>query len=228
MKIPIIINNRNLLTWPKKMIEVIKSFDNVGEIIIVDNESTYEPLLEWYEKKPCQIVFSKNNGQSCPWDINLPEKLNQKYYVVTDSDLDLSQTPKDCLTYIREKMEKYQEYSKIGLSLSNWDVSVDSPYHHFLRNWAINNWDTNSVVDGLLTGQIFDTTFGMYNLEKHPHSGKNCTTYSPYSANHIPWEITNQTIKNMKDVNFEFYYYLKNATSASSYKRFIGFENLYG
>jgi len=228
MKIPIIINNRNLLTWPSQMVEICKTFDEVGDIIIVDNKSTYEPLLEWYKTNPCEIIYSENYGQSCPWVLNLPNKLGSEYYVVTDPDLDLSQTPKDCLIYIREKLEKYTEYSKIGLSLYNWEVPQDSPYHHFLKTWSIVNWDSNSVIDGLLTNQLIDTTFGMYNINKGPNSGKNCSTFTPYSARHIPWEITNDTIMDMKNKNFEYFYYLSNATNASSYKNFIGFNNFYG
>ena len=227
MKIPIIINNRNLLSWPSLMLEQCKKFEDVGEIIIIDNGSTYEPLLEWYLSKPCEIIHTTNHGQSCPWIIELPKKLNSQFYVVTDPDLDLSETPKDCLQFIRDKMEMYSEYSKIGLSLSNWNVPDDSPYHHFLKTWSIKNWDEESVVDGLLTGQIFDTTFGMYDLNKSPHSGGNCTTYLPYSAKHLPWEISGAEIRDMKNKNFEFFYYLSNATNASSYKNFVGFNNFY-
>jgi len=227
MKIPIIINNRNLLTWPSKMVEDCKKFDDVGEIIIVDNGSTYEPLLEWYKTNPCEIIYTENYGQSCPWIIGLPQKIGSEFYVVTDPDLDLSQTPKDCLNFIKEKLLKYDDYSKIGLSLYNWEVPENSPYHHFLKTWSIVNWDSNSVVDGLLTSQPIDTTFGMYNINKGPNSGKNCTTYLPYSARHIPWELTNDVIRDMKNKNYEYYYYLSHATSASSIKNYIGFKNNY-
>ena len=75
MKIPIIINNCNLLEWPKKMIEDISTFEGVGEIIILDNGSTYEPLLEWYETKPCEIIKSEiNYGQYGPWQKNIPQR----------------------------------------------------------------------------------------------------------------------------------------------------------
>lgn len=227
MKIPIIINNRNLLSWPSQMVEMCKTFDEVGDIIIVDNGSTYEPLLEWYKTNPCEIIFTENHGQGSPWIINLPQRLEAKYYVVSDPDLDLIDTPKDCLLYLKEKMEKYQDYSKIGLSLINWQVPETSPYHHFLKTWSIVNWDKKSVFDGLLTNQLVDTTFAIYNKKKPPNSGKNCTTNFPYSARHIPWEITSDTIKKLKEVNYEFFYYLKHATGASSYKNFIGFSNFY-
>ena len=44
--ISVIINNRDLLTWTKAMVDKIKTLDNVGEIFILDNASTYKPLLE--------------------------------------------------------------------------------------------------------------------------------------------------------------------------------------
>ena len=99
MKIPVIINNRNLLTYPKQMFEDLKSFNDIGDITIVDNDSTYEPLLEWYETKPCEIIKTSNNGHLSPWLIDLPKKLTSEFYVVTDSDLDLSTTPKDSLLF---------------------------------------------------------------------------------------------------------------------------------
>jgi glycosyltransferase involved in cell wall biosynthesis len=225
MKIPVIINNRNLYTWPKNMVESLKTFDNIGEIIIVDNNSTYEPLLEWYKTNPCEIILlNENLGQSCPWMIGLPNKRKYTHYVVTDPDLDLTETPKDCLNILYEKLEKYSEYTKIGLSLSNYDVSLDSPYHHHLKRWSDYAWDKDTIEDGLLKKQIIDTTFGIYTSSRHPNNDKSCSLNSPYSAKHIPWEYTYEYLKNLKEENYEFYYYLENATSASSYRKFVSFD----
>jgi hypothetical protein len=225
MKIPIIINNRNLLTYPKKMVEDLKTFEGVGEIILLDNGSTYEPLIEWYNSNPCEIIKTSNNGHLSPWIIDLPKKLSSDFYVVTDPDLDLSETPKDSLVFLLEKLKSHTNYDKIGLSLKNWEVSIDSPYHQFLKDWSVINWDTNSIYDGLLVNQKIDTTFAMYHINKN-YAGQSCATYKPYSVNHIPWEFTSKTIMNMKEENYEYYYYLKNSNSSSSYKWFIGFDNL--
>ncbi len=59
MKIPIIINNFNLLTWPSKMLDVCKTFEDVGDLIIIDNNSTYEPLLV-YPKRVFNFSTRKN------------------------------------------------------------------------------------------------------------------------------------------------------------------------
>lgn len=202
------------------MLESLKTFEGIGELIIVDNDSTYEPLLQWYETKPCTIIKTKNCGHLSPWINKIPEQLGCKYYIVSDPDLDLSETPKDCILYLLNKLQNNKSFDKIGLSLKNWNVSEDSPYHKFLQNWAIKNWDTNRVFDGLLIDQQIDTTFAIYDIDKNPR-GISCSTYLPYSVRHIPWEFTVQQIKNMESENYEFFYYLKNSTSSSSYKTMI-------
>ena len=88
MKFDVIINNRDLLTWPKAMVEKIKSYKNVGEIIIVDNDSTYPPLLEWYAANPCRIArLNRNVGHAAPWMANITKNINSEYYVVSDGEI---------------------------------------------------------------------------------------------------------------------------------------------
>lgn len=227
MKIPVIIINRNLLTWPSKMVEDLKTFNDIGDIIIVDNQSTYEPLLEWYKTNPCEVIHcSTNYGQSAPWNLNLPKGRGFGFYVASDPDMDLSETPKDCLSYLVDKMQKYPQYDRIGLGLSNYNVSEESPYHHWLKSWNERTTGPNTTTDGLLTQQPVDTTFCMYNVDRH-FSGPSCSTQHPYSARHIPWDITKDEIYNLKEKNYEFYYYLKHATSSASYKGFVGFDKIY-
>lgn len=224
-KIPVIINNKNLLDWPSRMAEIISTFDNVGEIIFLDNGSTYKPLLYWYDTCPYKVIYEANLGNVAPWIIALPEELESEYYVVTDPDLDLEGLPSDTLTVLKEKLDTHPQYDYIGLGLRNYNVPLDSPYHHMLQSWAERYWNPNSIIDGLLTEQIVDTTFAMYKKGRY-YRGKSCATAPPYTARHIPWEITTTELRNLKQVNYEYYYYLKNATAISSYKAFVGFDTL--
>lgn len=228
MKIPIIINNCNLLRWPKQMVEDLKSFDNVGDIIILDNNSSYEPLLEWYKTNPCEIIYSKiNHGQYGPWAENIPNNRGYKYYVVTDPDLGLSETPKDCLNVLLEKLEKYKEFDRIGLSLSNIINRVEgTPYYYWLDHISHQYWDLNKLEDGLLKGHLIDTTFALYDINRNK-SGSSCATNFPYSARHLPWEFYNEDMDNLDKVDYEYFYYLKNANYASSFKRFVDFDRRY-
>jgi len=48
--INIIINNFNLVTWPKEMVNTILGWKKVQQIFIVDNNSNYFPTLDWYKQ----------------------------------------------------------------------------------------------------------------------------------------------------------------------------------
>lgn len=218
--------NFNLLTWPKQMIENLKTFDDVGDIIIFDNCSDYEPLLDWYKTKPCEIVVSDfNRGHCGPWDFGLINKLNSEFYVVTDPDMGLDETPKDCLNFLHEKMLKYQEYDRIGLSIIDYaNPTPNTPHYGWMKHIYHEFWDETMKEDGLLKKHLIDTTFGMYNINKNK-SGSSCATDYPYCVKHLPWSITNEQLNDLKEYNYEFYNYLKTAHYSSSYKTYVNFED---
>lgn len=211
--ISVIINNRDLLTWPKAMVSRIERYAGVGEIIIVDNGSTYEPLLEWYKTSPCKIVRCKNLGHAGAWISGEVNKLTSPY-VVTDSDLGLDDTPDDTLLYLEDKMNSLQ-LDKIGLGL-NWEiVSKDSPYYNHVNGYEKNRWMTSTIKDSVYLEIQIDTTFALYK-PKHYFIGGASTTL-PYTARHYPWELSLDEYKS----NVEFRYYIDHASTSSSYKTFL-------
>jgi len=215
MKIPVIINNRNFLTWPKAMVERIKEYDGVGEIIIVDNDSTYPPLLEWYATNPCRIErLNDNLGMGAPWVSEVVKKLNGALYVLTDPDMGLEDTPDDTLLYLFDKLNSLQ-LDKVGLGLDWQIVEKKSPYYERLNVYEKNRWSNSPVIDGVYTEVQIDTTFALYNVD-HYFIGGGSTTF-PYVARHYPWEFSIEEARNSE----EFMYYMDNATSASSYKTLI-------
>lgn len=215
MEIPVIINNRNFLTWPKAMVERIKEYDGVGEIIIVDNDSTYPPLLEWYATNPCRIErLNDNLGMGAPWASEIVKQLNGVPYVLTDPDMGLEDTPDDTLLYLFDKLNTLQ-LDKVGLGLDWQIVEKKSPYYERLNVYEKNRWSNSPVKDGVHTEVQIDTTFALYNVD-HYFIGGGSTTF-PYVARHYPWEFSIEEARN----NEEFMYYMDNATSASSYKTLI-------
>lgn len=215
MKIPVIINNRNFLTWPKAMVERIKEYDGVGEIIIVDNDSTYPPLLEWYATNPCRIErLDTNVGMGAPWVSGVVKELNGAPYVLTDPDLALEETPDDTLLYLLDKLNTLQ-LDKVGLGLDWQIVEKKSPYYERLNLYEKSRWNKSPVKDGVYTEVQIDTTFALYNVD-HYFIGGGSTTF-PYVARHYPWEFSIEEARNSE----EFMYYMDNATSASSYKTLI-------
>jgi hypothetical protein len=215
MKIPVIINNRNFLTWPKAMVERIKEYDGVGEIIIVDNDSTYPPLLEWYATNPCRIErLNDNLGRGAPWVSEVVKKLNGVPYILTDPDMGLEDTPDDTLLYLFDKLNTLQ-LDKVGLGLDWQIVEKKSPYYERLNLYEKSRWSNSPVKDGVHTEVQIDTTFALYNVD-HYFIGGGSTTF-PYVARHYPWEFSIEEARNSE----EFMYYMDNATSASSYKTLI-------
>jgi len=214
-KIPVIINNRDLLTWPRKMVEKIKTYDNVGEIIIYDNNSTYEPLIEWYDTKPCTIVRGENIGHTGPWESGVVDKLNSEYYIVTDPDLGIDDTPTNTLNYLFDKLNKFN-IPKIGLGLE-WELTpAESPYFEHIINYEKKRFNNSRFIDNVYLDVLVDTVFALYKTKNYFIGG--ASTGGMYRAKHYPWYFTETDRNN----DYEFMYYIKNANTSSSYKTFLG------
>jgi hypothetical protein len=211
--IPVIINNRNLFTWVVEMVNKIKTYEGVGEIIIIDNGSDYPPLLEWYQTNPCTIHRAENIGHTAPWQI-LGDVITNSDYVITDADMGLLDTPSDTLLYLKDNMDS-SGLDKIGLGL-NWGiVKEDSLYYNHIQSYEKNRWDS-AHINNIYTDIAIDTTFALYKKGTPYFVGGASTTY-PYVARHYPWEFNQETYEN----NEEFKYYIKNANTSSSYKTYL-------
>jgi hypothetical protein len=211
--IPVIINNRNLFTWVVEMVNKIKTYEGVGEIIIIDNGSDYPPLLEWYDTNPCTIHRAENIGHAAPWQV-LGDVITNNDYVITDADMGLLDTPTDTLLYLKDNLDSLG-LDKIGLGL-NWGiVKEDSLYYNHIQSYEKNRWDS-AHINNIYTDIAIDTTFALYKKGTPYFVGGASTTY-PYVARHYPWEFNQETYEN----NEEFKYYIKNANTSSSYKTYL-------
>jgi hypothetical protein len=195
------------------MVNKIKTYEGVGEIIIIDNGSDYPPLLEWYDTSPCTIHRTENIGHTAPWQI-LGDVITNYDYVITDADVGLLDTPSDTLLYLKDNMDSLG-LDKIGLGL-NWGiVKEDSLYYNHLQSYEKNRWNS-AHTNNIYTDIAIDTTFALYKKGTPYFVGGASTTY-PYVARHYPWEFNQETYEN----NEEFKYYIKNANTSSSYKTYL-------
>jgi len=213
-KIPVIINNRNLLTWPKAMVRDLSKWEGIGDIYIVDNGSTYEPLLEWYATKPCKVIsLGVNAGHQAPWLCGLVQKLGAPYYAVTDPDLDLSATSRQTIVKCVEFLNMFPFAGKAGLSLRWDDVPPRSSYYTHVNTYEAHRQKRSQVVGGAMVDVAIDTTFAVYNKPEYFIGGVSLLE----SARHIPWYYSS----NERKIDKEFSQYLASASSASSYKTFL-------
>ncbi|MEL6868109.1 MAG: hypothetical protein AAFP19_27045 [Bacteroidota bacterium] len=208
--IPILINNFNRLSDLRQMVDWIQSLEGEKAIIIVDNDSTYPPLLDYYQSLNGdneQVVYLKFNS----WRKGvryIGEELFQKYpkYIITDSDLlPYPQTPKDLLPYLSHLMDKYPSYNHIGLSLEIEDLPDHNPlkaqvYQHESQFWSPHSRLLNEEV----YESYIDTTFAMYrNSSKVLPIGNALRTARPYTLKHLDWYLDPQSYTE------EYQYYLK-------------------
>ncbi len=80
-EIPIIINNFNRLDSVKQL---IGSLEKRGyfNIFIIDNKSTYPPLLEFYKNCRYKVfMLDENIGMNALWGSGLIKKFNKDYFV---------------------------------------------------------------------------------------------------------------------------------------------------
>ncbi len=184
---PIIINNYNRLGYLQKQITWL---ENAGyhNIYIIDNCSTYEPLLAYYDSLPYTIYkLDRNKGFRSIWETHLILNFEMDYYVYTDPDILPSvNCPSDILSYMKNLLAKYTDAGKIGFSLAIDDL----PDYYILKDKVIAYEETywkNKINDEVYEALI-DTTFALYRpYAKGDWQLKAYRTAYPYTAHHLPW-----------------------------------------
>ncbi len=183
--VPVYIVNRDRLKTTRMMVEQLQRVPGARPII-VDNASTYPPLLDWYETSPVEILRTgKNLGPRAPWLIGHP-LMKECEYVVTDSDLDLSAVPIDALDVLRAGLEQYPDRVKAGLSLETCDLPQYFESTAIVQAWEAKFW-TQRLDDGWWAADV-DTTFALYRAgERWPGLRPALRADRPYTARHVPW-----------------------------------------
>lgn len=159
--VPIIINNRNRYTFLKLMVEQLYSF-GYKHIYVLDNDSSYPPLLEYYKTIQAKVIFLKQNvGYRALWETNVFEQFKNQYYVYSDPDILLqSGCPKDFVYQLYVVLNKYSGKEKVGVALKIDDL----PDFYLHKQDAIKNesvyW-TKQLEKDVYDAPV-DTTLALY------------------------------------------------------------------
>lgn len=202
--IPIIINNRNRLTYLIKLLEFLKKC-NCSNIIIIDNDSTFPPLLKYYKNCPYQIVFLKKNlGYLALEKSDLWPRIKKDYFVYTDPDVvPVDQCPLDFMKYFFECLQKNSKYMKVGFSLKIDDLPDHYDQKHKVIEWESQFYKEKHGSD-FFKAKI-DTTFALHRpWSKIGHKGlyKHLRSAFPYEARHLPW-YENSLIPTKEDIYYK-------------------------
>jgi hypothetical protein len=208
---PVIINNYNRLEYLKDLIAWLESA-GMKNIYIIDNLSTYPPLLEFYKKtKYIVYMLDKNVGHEALWKTHLRMRFCKNYYIYTDPDLiPVDECPKDFIHYFYKVLNQNPEYDKVGFSLKIDDIPDYYEYKQKVLDWESQYWQ-KKVAENLYHGNI-DTTFALYRPNTYDQLwDKAIRTGFPFMMKHLPWYLDKD---NLPD---EERYYLENASYVSSW-----------
>lgn len=191
-KIPIIINNYNRVITLKQLISDLES-RGYYNIHIIDNNSTYPPLLEYYKTCDHKVHRLKENiGFKALWKSGLWYQFIRGYYCYTDSDLSLHEAcPDDFMEVFYRLLKKYPEVFKVGFSLK-----IDDLPEHYDRKQEVIEWESrfyeNEKEANVFIAPI-DTTFALYRpfarRGKRDGSDEILRVGAPYQCRHLPWYV---------------------------------------
>jgi glycosyltransferase involved in cell wall biosynthesis len=188
-EIPIIINSRDRFSYLRLLVKWLEKND-YHNIHIIDNASTYEPLLNYYKEIPYPVYQAGYNAGYCAlWDIgSIWNKFSNSYYVYTDSDiLPDENCPRDFLEMFYYLLNKYEGVDKVGFSLKIDDLLLPEQNLNKVISWEKQFW--KNKIDKYAYHADIDTTFALYRAgSKGPASmTRSLRTAPPYTAQHLPW-----------------------------------------
>ena len=162
-QIPIIINNFNRLTTLKELIASLEA-RGLDNIYILDNDSTYPPLLEYYKSTKYEVIYlGANLGFKALWRCKATKRrFCGDYYIYTDSDLRFdANAPADIVERMFHLMKNvYPCAFKIGPS-----IRIDNLPDCYDQKQNVIDWEQKYFTpvnkDNLHRAPI-DTTFALY------------------------------------------------------------------
>lgn len=190
-QIPIIINNYNRLEYPRRLIDFL-TLRGYTNIYIIDNHSSYPPLLKWYEDCPHNVIRLKENvGYLSFSKTNIHKMFADQYFVYTDPDvLPAEECPDDFLEHFYNLLQRYPQAVKVGFSLKIDDLPDCFADKKTVIAWESRFWE-KQLEPGVYDADI-DTTFALYRPNVSVGSGPRglrIRTGGNYTARHLPWYI---------------------------------------
>lgn len=185
--IPVIINNFNRINYMQQQIDWLERA-GMRNIFIIDNASSYPPLLDYYRNsKHTVIILESNIGYKALWDTSIHLWFKGLPYIYTDPDvIPINECPLDAVKYFQEILNEHKDINKVGFGLQINDIPDYYQKKSEVINWEKKFWST-PISNNLFKADI-DTTFALYRpFSVKQQWGKTLRTGGKYIARHLPW-----------------------------------------
>ena len=195
--------NFNRLKWTKQL--AIDLVERGFTPVILDNNSSYPPLLDWYNSSEFKfklVKFDKNHGHRAFYHSGFYKEVTDEYFAMTDPDLDITCAPEDFKEVIMKGFSAKHEFIannddivKVGLNLKIDDLPEKSDDLIINPDDIISHekgYGGGEVNKGLYIPAQLDTTFAIYrNAGRGEYTlWPSIRTAPPYEARHLPWYST--------------------------------------
>lgn len=175
---------RRLLDW-------LETVDNAAEVYLIDNASTWAPLLEFYNATQHTVIRTGgNHGHRVGWSQGLLRQLtNGRRFIYTDPDVvPIEDCPADALARMADVLDADRQVTKCGFSIKVDDLPDCAPPGAAL--WESRYWNDYVPTMDAWRAPI-DTTFALYR-SRAVRGFRYQPAYrlpAPYSVRHLPWYL---------------------------------------
>lgn len=198
MAVPVYVIVRDRLEQLKRTVSAIEKAQGI-DLVLVDNDSTYEPTVEYLRQSPHQVVFTgSNHGHHSPWVLGLlPE---HGPFGLTDPDVcPVEECPTDWPEKMLGVLERHPSLIKSGFSLRIDNIPDHYQYKqdvltHETQFWVgalLEEWEDGTKVHH----SAVDTTMAFY---RNRNTGWDIWPAArlgwPYTAEHLAWYVDSSNL----------------------------------
>ena len=188
--IPVFIISYNRLSYVKQMVSWLERKGHTN-IVIIDNASTYPPLLAYYDTIPYEVIRMENNyGHLVFWKSDRFDVYRQDFYMLSDPDVaPVVECPNDFEEVFFRILKNNPHIKKAGFSLKIDDIPLGEAamFGNDVYEWE-KQFYKSKTKDGYFAD--IDTTFAMYppdSISGKAFSYRAIRAYEPYQLRHLPW-----------------------------------------
>jgi len=189
MSYPVFVVCRDRYTMLVNLLDWLESVGHADEVYLLDNASTYPPLLDFYETTRHTVIrVGANRGHRVGWDAGyIRQHAAGRRFVYTDPDvLPVDDCPADAVDRMAAVLDRDGAALKCGFS-----IKIDDLHPAYLEpkgKWEAPFWQRYIDRVGAYRAPI-DTTFALYSADAARRFAFK-PAYRlppPYSIRHLPW-----------------------------------------
>lgn len=187
--IPIIFNTRDRFDPLEKMVKWLNE-QGYTNLIFVDNDSSYPPLMDFFNTSPYQVIkLGRNAMHKAPWEsMAVRFFAKDQPYIVSDPDIvPDDQCPPDMIEYLASLLNAHPKPLKAGLGLRIDNLPDSNRQKADIISWEQRFWDPSAEIAPDVYEAEVDTTFALYRPYTWWCLSPSLRTGGDYVALHEPW-----------------------------------------